>query len=121
MEDTRVESEGNQLVIGPAGAGQSVTPERADQNYLLLLPGLHPRFDAKPGLLLRAAVTRALNRPSYLEITPARQINFIDRRSRAGNPGLRPYDATNFDFSLDHYGEKSGLVSHGRISEANQA
>lgn len=64
-------------------------------------------------MLLRASLTRALNRSSYAELTPARQINFIDRRSRVGNPDLKPYDATNFDLSIDRYHEKAGLVSVG--------
>jgi TonB-dependent receptor len=113
MEDTRVESEGNQLVIGPAGNVQSVTPAQANRSYLLFLPGVHVRFDPKPGWLLRGSATRALNRPNYIELTPARQINFIDRRSRVGNPDLKPYDAANFDVSVDRYHERAGLLSLG--------
>jgi iron complex outermembrane receptor protein len=117
LEGTRLDSEGHELVLGPGGAVTSVTPVRAGRDYALLLPGVHVRFDARPGLLWRGSITRALNRPSYVELTPSRQINFIDRRSRSGNPDLKPYDATNFDLSVDCYDEKIGLLSLGPFAK----
>ena len=113
LEGTRIASQGNQLVFGPDGSLQSITPAQVTRSYVEMLPGLHVRFDPQPGLLIRGSVTRTLNRPSYTEITPARTLNFIDQRSRTGNPDLKPYEATNFDLSLDKYTEKLGLVSFG--------
>jgi TonB-dependent receptor len=113
LEDTRITSDGNQLVFGPDGRLQSITPAQVTRSYVEVLPGLHVRFDPQPGLLVRSSITRTLNRPSYTEITPARTLNFIDQRSRTGNPDLKPYQATNFDLSLDKYTDKFGLVSVG--------
>ena len=112
-EGTRVDSQGNQLGFAPDGSLQGTVPARVDRRYVQVLPGLHVRFDPEPGLLFRGSVTRSLSRPGYGELTPVRQINFIDRRSRIGNPGLQPYTATNCDLSLDKYDEKAGLFSIG--------
>ena len=113
LEGTSVTSQGNQLVFGAAGNVEGVTPVVVNRSYVQALPGLHIRFDPQPGLLLRTSVTRSLNRPSYGDLTPVRQLNFIDHRSRSGNPDLKPYEATNFDLSLDKYNEKTGLFSVG--------
>jgi TonB-dependent receptor len=111
LEGTRIASEGNQLVFGPDGSLQSIAPVQVTRSYVEVLPGLHVRFDPKPGWFIRGSVTRTLNRPSYTEITPARTLSFIDRRSRTGNPDLKPYVATNFDLSLDQYSAKFGFLS----------
>jgi TonB-dependent receptor len=111
VEGTRVSSEGNQLSFDSAGALQAITPASATGNYTTVLPGLHARYDVRPTLVLRAAVTRALARPSYGELAPRRQINFIDHRSQSGNPALKPYEATNFDLSMDSFHERAGVFS----------
>lgn len=113
VEDTRIASQGNQLVFGPDGSLQSITPAQVSRTYLQVLPGLHVRFDPQPTLIVRTSVTRALNRPSYSEITPVRTLNFLDRRSRTGNPDLKPYQSTNFDLAFDKYTDNYGLFSLG--------
>ena len=72
---------------------------------------MHVRFDPTPTLVLRGSVTRSLARPSYGELAPSRQLTFADRRSRTGNPDLKPYGATNFDLSADRYAARAGLFS----------
>ncbi len=111
VEGTRVASEGNQLRFDATGALQAITPAKANGSYTTVLPGLHLRYDVRPTLVLRAAATRALARPSYGELAPRRQINFIDHRSQSGNPALKPYEATNFDLSLDSFHERVGVFS----------
>jgi len=112
-EGTRTTAQGNQLAFDSAGRVQAITPAQATRSYWDLLPGLHVRFDPLPTLILRTSVTRTLARPSYGELAPSRQLTFADRRSRAGNPDLKPYAATNFDFSVDTYDARTGLFSVG--------
>jgi len=113
MEGTRITSLGNQLVFDSTGRLIEITPAQVTRSYVLPMPGLQARFEPRPGWLIRGAVTRALNRPSYSEITPVRTLNFLDQRSRSGNPDLQPYEATNLDLSVDRYTEKYGLLSAG--------
>lgn len=112
-EGTRTATQGNQLSFDGAGRVQPITAARATRSYWDLLPGLHARFDPLPTLILRGSVTRTLARPSYGELAPSRQLTFADRRSRAGNPDLKPYAATNLDLSVDTYHARAGLFSVG--------
>ncbi|MCX6950938.1 MAG: TonB-dependent receptor, partial [Verrucomicrobia bacterium] len=111
VEGTRVVSKANQMVFDPAGKLQGFIPARGDSDYIEVLPGLHLRYDPSPGLLYRASVTRSLSRPAYTDIPPFRSLSFIDHRSRAGAPALKPYQSTNLDLSLDRYSEAAGLFS----------
>ena len=110
-EGTRVVTDGNQLVFDPTGRLTGIVPVSATRAYWELLPGMHVRFDPTPTLVLRGSVTRSLARPSYGELAPSRQLTFADRRSRTGNPELKPYGATNFDLSADRYSARAGLFS----------
>lgn len=111
VEGTRLTSKANQMVLGPTGAVQGFVPSRAESDYLQVLPGLHLRYDAPANLLWRGSITRSLSRPSYSDVAPFQTFSFLDHRSRIGNPALKPYQATNVDFSVDKFSDALGLFS----------
>ena len=111
IEGTRVKSKANQMAFDASGLFGGFTPARVTNSYTEVLPGLHLRYDPAPGWLYRASVTRSLSRPAYIDIPPFRTLSFLDRRSRSGAPGLKPYQSTNLDLSLDRYTEATGLLS----------
>jgi TonB-dependent receptor len=111
VEGTHFTTKGNQVMFAPDGSLAGAVPAQAAGTYAQVLPGLHLRFDAEPGLLFRASVTRTLIRPNYRDLAPRETINFQDSTISAGNPGLKPYQATNCDLSVDRYSSKIGLVS----------
>lgn len=110
VEATRYTAEGNQLVALDAN-DVALTPARAAGRYVQVLPGAHLRYTPRPHLLLRASVTRTLVRPDYRELAPRQSVSLIDRRIASGNPSLRPYEAMNYDLSLDAYLERAGLLT----------
>jgi TonB-dependent receptor len=110
-EKTRVTGEANQLIFDASGTLHAIVPVGASTSYQHVLPSLHLRYDARPGLVVRGSVTHALARPAYTDMLPTRQFNFVDRRTQAGNPALRPYESTNFDLSVDAFSERHGLFS----------
>jgi TonB-dependent receptor len=112
VEGTSVTSKASQMEFDASGKFLGFTPAHAENNYTEVLPGLHLRYDPAPGMLYRASITRSLSRPAYTDIPPFRTLSFIDHRSRAGAPDLKPYQSTNFDLSLDQYSESSGLFSY---------
>lgn len=81
------------------------------KHYVDLLPGIHLRYDAAPGFIVRLSVNRTLTRPDLGEIAPYRLVNYPLRTTYVGNPDLDPYKADNFDFSIDSYREGIGLLS----------
>ena len=111
LEATDVSGDTNRLAFSATGALQGVSPISASSSYVHVLPGLHVRLDAAPGLIFRSSITRSLSRPSYTDLLPTQQFNFVDRRVQVGNPGLRPYESINYDLSADRYSESLGLFS----------
>lgn len=113
VEGTHMRSAGNQMQLDSSGAFQGFLPVAAGRDYAEFLPGAHLRYDAAPGLLYRASITRSQSRPDAADLAPFRTLSFIDHRSRVGSPELKPYLATNYDASVDRYDERYGLVSFG--------
>jgi TonB-dependent receptor len=111
VEATRTTGKGNQMNFSPAGNFLGFTPARGAQSYVEALPSFHLRYDPSASWIYRGSITRSLSRPNYADVAPFRTISFVDHRSRAGNPHLQPYQATNFDFSVDHYSDRRGLFS----------
>lgn len=111
VEGTQVSSSANQMVLDSTGTLQGFDLARVHTSYTELLPSIHLRYDASPSLVYRASITRSMSRPSNADIAPYRTLSFVDHRSRIGAPGLKPYLATNLDFSVDHYDANYGLVS----------
>ena len=113
LEGTRFNATANQPVFADDGTLLGFEPAHAGRSYLDILPGLHLRYNATDGLILRASVYRSLIRPSYSDLAPYLDLNFDQFRARTGNPNLRPYLATNTDFTADYYRESLGLFSAG--------
>ncbi|HEX2585624.1 MAG TPA: TonB-dependent receptor [Steroidobacteraceae bacterium] len=111
VEGTKVGSTATQMNLDNTGALQGFDLANVNSSYTELLPSLHLRYDASPALVYRASITRSMSRPSNADIAPYRTLSFVDHRSRVGAPELKPYLATNLDFSVDHYDAKYGLVS----------
>lgn len=111
VEGTRVHAVGRQMVLDAQGELQGFVVTPANNSYIEALPGLHLRYEPTSGLLYRSSITRSMSRPSNADIAPFRTLSFIDHRSRIGAPDLKPYLATNFDWSVDKYDERYGLFS----------
>ena len=111
VEGTRVDSTGNQMQLDASGRFDGFTSVRARNDYVEVLPGVHLRYEPGGTLIYRASVTRSMSRPANADIAPYRTLSFFDHRSRIGAPDLKPYTASNFDFSVDRYADSYGLVS----------
>ena len=111
VEGTHVDSAANQMVLDNAGDLQGFAIARATNSYIEVLPGLHLRYEPSPTVIYRASITRSMSRPNNADIAPYRTLSFVDQRSRIGAPDLKPYLATNLDFSVDRYAPSYGLVS----------
>lgn len=87
---------------------------RGEKNYTNWLPGLQARFNVSDDLILRAAWTNTIGRPSYETTVPYRlfEIDDTEGEIEMGNPGLDPLESMNFDASFEWYLE-AGIVSAG--------
>ncbi|WKD50353.1 TonB-dependent receptor [Microbulbifer spongiae] len=86
------------------------------RDYGLFFPSVNFRFDYNDNIVLRAAYSESLSRPSfgYLNPSPAEiEYDEGELKVEAGNPGLQPYQSRNLDFSAEYYADQLGMFSVG--------
>ena len=102
------------------GDPEQPAPVSGDRSYTHWLPSLHLRMALNENLLLRAAWTNTVGRPSY-EVNAPFRIFEIDEddpgvfegEAEAGNPDLEPLESMNFDLALEWYFESGGILAAG--------
>jgi TonB-dependent receptor len=95
-------------------------PTTGSNDYDHWLPSLQMRMALNENLLLRAAWTNTIGRPSY-EFLPPFRIFEIDEddpgvfegEAEAGNPNLVPLESMNLDLALEWYLESGGILAAG--------
>ena len=101
-----------------------------DRTYTNVLPSLNLSFDLTDDLLLRAAASKVMSRPGYVDVATPGGLSFYsdeyvnDRRLIGGgdqqgwfgfgsNKGLKPFQATQFDVGLEWYFHRGSVVGVG--------
>lgn len=112
IERTDYTADGNELLFDENG-DLSISARSVSAKYTDVLPGLHLRYEPIDNLVLRAAWSNTIARPSFSDISPRSQINREDMEIELGNPNLDPYKSTNFDVLADWYYGNSGVISAG--------
>ena len=103
----------------PQGGTTTVTTTPGSQTYLDLFPSVQVKYSLDDRSDIRAAVTRGIARPNYIDLAPhltgtvcaSCRTNFGNLS--AGNPDLKPQRAWNFDLLGEHYLTAGGLISGG--------
>lgn len=85
------------------------SPVQAENDYDHWLPGLHARYQLNDDTQVRMAWTNVVVRPTFEQIRPGILIDGADYD--AGNPYLKPLEASNLDVGLEHYLGSSGVLS----------
>ena len=112
VERTDYRANGNELVFDENGA-LSINERSVSSKYTNFLPGVHLRYEPTDNLVVRAAWSNTIARPSFSDISPRSQINREDMEIQLGNPDLDPYQSSNFDLLADWYYGNSGVISAG--------
>jgi TonB-dependent receptor len=101
-----------------------------DRSYTDVLPSFNLAFDLTDTLLLRAAASKAISRPSYGDIASPGSLRYYspeyvnDRRLIGGadqqgwfgsgsNKSIEPYKATMFDLGLEWYFQRGSVLGLG--------
>lgn len=133
MEATRIEATGNIEELTPAevarraawtgpltdaeierrNTAQYGNLKTAKGSYNDYFPGVHLRYELRPGLVARASWSTGIGRPNFDTLLPDASINHDNQSINANNTELRPQYSDNFDFALEYYFEPSGLLSFG--------
>lgn len=90
----------------------ALSDSTGQRKYAELLPMVQVRYNLASWCDLRAAVTRTLSRPDYVNLVPWERINQSSRTVERGNPNLKPTKSWNYDIFLSFYGS-FGLFTVG--------
>ncbi|TIX49683.1 TonB-dependent receptor [Alteraurantiacibacter aquimixticola] len=124
-EHTQTDIFGNNVLLveedGTLPNGETATEDTViisdsfqPKNYGFWLPSLNIRFEPQDDLVMRLAGYRSVVRPPFSKVAPrfATEINDDDEiEGEFGNPSLKPYEAWNFDASLEYYFSGNGAVT----------
>jgi TonB-dependent receptor len=91
-----------------------VAPVEFSKSYDQWLPSLNAKYEVSPELLVRVAGYKSLMRPKLGSLAPRFEVEVNDENEiegSFGNPDLDPYEAWNFDASLEYYMSSNGGLS----------
>ncbi|MEL6258340.1 MAG: TonB-dependent receptor, partial [Pseudomonadota bacterium] len=95
----------------------AVVETNESNNYTDVLPAISARFEATDDLILRAAYSRTLARPTIGQAVPSSEIEIDDEDevvgAFVGNPDLDRQLSDNIDASFDYYVSDSFIISGG--------
>lgn len=122
IEDTHFTSSGfGQTILSakPNGTGQNVivlsplTAISFNGHYTDILPSINARLNLTPKLILRAAASRVISRPTLTDLSSAQSItsNPGNERISHGNPNLLPFRASQAEMGLEWYYSPDSLLS----------
>jgi TonB-dependent receptor len=94
-------------VFGPAS---EFTEGSSYDNFL---PSLNAKLELNDTMVVRFAAYESLTRATLSDLSPATTFNQPRRQTltaQGGNPGLKPFESTNFDLSFEwYYGDASNF------------
>ncbi len=89
-------------------SGTQATVERSYDNWL---PSANIAFYPTEDLIIRGAVAEVITRPTLGSLTPGGSADGFNFRVTSGNPFLKPFQATNYDLSIEWYFAPQALIS----------
>lgn len=121
-EATDVSGTGNAIIETDGGSDAAPlddvesTQTRFESDYSHVLPSINARYNFNDDVIIRAAYYQSLGRPSFGQLNPTFESEIDEGEFAAeevGNPELDPFEAQNFDMSIEFYPGGIGAVSAG--------
>jgi TonB-dependent receptor len=109
IEDTTTDLSG----ITVAEDDDTLSLRNVSNDYTHVLPSLNLKYEFNDKLIARGAYYAAVVRPSFGEMAPFTWFNDDRDELEIGNPNLDPYEADNFDLSLEYYPDGVSVISVG--------
>jgi TonB-dependent receptor len=102
------------------GSGNRTSGTR-EGSYNHTLPSINFNLNATDDIVLRAAYSKTIGRPQYGQMIGGLNVDQGARvdggTGSTGNPGLKPLESTNWDFSAEWYYEEGSYVSLGYFTK----
>ena len=113
VESTKVDYTGYEVLYDDGGDYVSTRAVTGGDTYTQVLPGLHLRYALSGETNLRAAYTRTIARPNYVDLVPYQLVFQEDAEIARGNSALKPTTSDNLDVLAERYFKSIGVVSGG--------
>lgn len=113
VESTKVDYTGYEVLYDGDGDYVSTKALTGGDRYTQVLPGVHLRYAITPETNIRAAYTRTLARPNYVDLVPYQLVFQEDGEIARGNSSLKPTTSDNLDLLAERYLKSVGVVSAG--------
>jgi iron complex outermembrane recepter protein len=88
-------------------------PSQIDRTYSAVLPSVNLALRITPDLVVRGAYSQVVSKPSFLDLSPTRTLDLDELRGSGGNPALMPYEADQYDATVEYYFGRPGFVYAG--------
>ncbi|NKB38404.1 MAG: TonB-dependent receptor [Gammaproteobacteria bacterium] len=114
FEDTSFEANG--FNAAEVDGTPVVVANNFSNDYSDLLPSINLRYKATDNVIIRAAYSKTISRPSFGFLNPspaAIELDGTDLEIEAGNPSLNPFKSSNFDLALEFYPDTIGVLGFG--------
>ncbi len=90
---------------------------KANNNYDAILPNMSVKLDIRENMVVRAAASKTLTRPTLTALAPVTVITTTRQggnlNSASGNADLKPFESDNFDLSWEWYYGDASYISAG--------
>lgn len=105
----------NQVSSGHADDGKKAEPVRFEKDYTDVLPSANLALDITDDLVSRLSAAKVITRPSLADLAPRLTLNSSDKIFTAvgGNPNLEPFEAWQYDATLEWYFAPSSALIAG--------
>jgi TonB-dependent receptor len=101
-------------MLAEFGAAQAID---VDSSYDAILPNMSIKLDITDDMIVRAAASKTLTRPTLTSMAPVTVITTTRQggnlTSTSGNAALKPFESDNFDLSWEWYYGEASYVSAG--------
>ncbi|HEU4962207.1 MAG TPA: TonB-dependent receptor [Sphingomonas sp.] len=100
------------VVVGGACTSEADwTWETTSKHYRNVLPSVNVAINLRPDLIFRFAGSMVIARPNYADMTNYFWLSDQILTGGGGNPDLNPYEATNYDASLEWYFSRNSILA----------
>lgn len=94
-----------------SGYLSATQPTESDSTFTHWLPSGNFALDLTPALVMRLAAAKVVARPNLADVGPGFSPNTTNNTGSRGNPNLKPFEATQYDATLEWYFGEASILS----------
>ncbi|MBB4126499.1 TonB-dependent receptor [Xanthomonas translucens] len=104
-----------QTTDGHADVDGSAQPVHFERSYSNVLPSFNAAWDVRDDMVLRSSAAKVITRPDLTDLSSKLTFNSSGEilTASGGNPGLRPFEAWQYDLTFEWYIDGTSALTGG--------